>query len=113
MPPHRGQKATVIVTGIPVGSAVAKGQDTARPRAAVKQQRLGGRRPDGPPARDPDTAEALEIPCHAQGPDQSARRSMMAPKAAIIWLRQSRMMKTTGSSCISPRRASTHMRRMM
>ncbi len=83
--------ALCIVLGFPVRAQA----DDASPEHA----RLAGKHP----------AEALQPPGHTTTVAATRR---MAPTAETIWLRQSLAMKTIGSSCISPRRASTQIRRV-
>ena len=102
---HHG--AGAVLAGIAVGAPIADAQHGARCDPTALQQRDGVIAGDHARGGRRGAAEAGK---RAAGHRMPPATSNSAPIAITIWLRQSRMMKTTGSSCISSRRPRIQMR---
>src|ERR1700740_3578041 len=98
---HVDEQAVAIQAGIAVATAVAIGEQAVWRGRAGFEQSHGFVGTDAAGGWRKHPAKAFQPRRH----QKVAAASRMAPNRTINWLRQSLMMKTTGSSCIWSRRA--------
>ena len=104
--PHRDQTTVIVMTAVTVGASIAESQEAIvldrRISKALETRAFAG--------FSVKPAPAVEVVRHQWN---AAIMTSAAPTAIVAWLRQSRMMKTTGSSCICDRPARIHIRSSM